>query len=218
MTTLYQRHRPETLTDVAGHKFAMRQLLTLDKTVGLVGNAIWIVGASGTGKTTIARILASMVSVPSTTTEIDAQDCSMEFLRDIEANAAVKPLFSQAFTVIINEAHGLSSKAVSRLQTLLEDEHVSKNYLFLFTTTNAGQRSLIDGKLDSVPFLSRCVQIELHANSDTADAMGDRLFEIAKAEGLCHSQINAGDCRELIVTCDCNMRAALQRLATGELL
>lgn len=218
MTTLYSKYRPSKLSDVVGQKFAMRKLLTLDKTTGLVGNAIWIVGKSGTGKTTIARILASMVSAPITTVEIDAQDCSMEFLRDIEANASHTPLFSQAYSVIVNEAHGLSAKAVSRLQTLLEDENVIKNYLFVFTTTHAGQRSLLDGKLDTVPFLSRCVTLEMECHRESAQAMADRIWYIGHQENLIGKHIRIGDVLDLVTVCECNMRMVLQRLATGEFI
>jgi len=216
MTTFYDRHRPKTLTEVCGHEKAMRKLITLHKTVGLQGQALWITGESGTGKTTIARIIAGIVADECTTYEVDAQDVSLETLRDWEHKAQFKPLFGGGYCFLVNEAHGLSSKVVSRLQTILEDERVNRNSTWLFTTTFKGEQRLFDSKFDACPFLSRVISLRLDLDENTKLAMAERLQTIARAENLDGKPLEAYI--DLFNRSDCNMRRALQSIACGEML
>ncbi len=59
--TLTEQYRPKTWADVVGQDKAIARIQALAKR-GLAGRAFWIAGASGTGKTTIARILAREVA------------------------------------------------------------------------------------------------------------------------------------------------------------
>ena len=63
--------------------------------------------------------------------------------------------------LIVNEAHGMSSKVVSRLQTVLEQGCVQKNSTWIFTTTFQGQKRLFDGVMDPCPFMSRAIELTL---------------------------------------------------------
>lgn len=216
MTTFYERHRPTRLEHVCGHAGVMRKIITLHKSVGLLGQALWLTGESGTGKTTIARIIASIVSDDCTTYEVDAQDVSMEMLRDWERMAQSKPLFGQGYCFVINEAHGLSTKVVSRLQTLLEDRQVQNNSTWIFTTTFKGEQRLFDSKMDACPFLSRVVSLRLDLDEHTTLAMAQRLQEVARKEELDGKPIQ--DYVQLLADCQCNMRSALQRIACGDML
>ena len=57
--TLYERERPASLDEIVGQSEAVAKIKRLvDQHWG--GRAWWISGASGTGKTTLARILAQM--------------------------------------------------------------------------------------------------------------------------------------------------------------
>jgi DNA polymerase III gamma/tau subunit len=59
---LTERYRPTTWADVVGQEKTVGRLTALAKRGALTGRAYWLSGQSGTGKTTIARLLASEVA------------------------------------------------------------------------------------------------------------------------------------------------------------
>ena len=61
MTALYEQYRPRTFDEVVGQDKAIGKVEALRKR-GLAGRAYWISGQSGTGKTTIARLIAAEVA------------------------------------------------------------------------------------------------------------------------------------------------------------
>lgn len=216
MTALYEQHRPKAFGEVCGHRGSIRRLHCLQKTCGLRGQVIWLTGESGTGKTTLARIIASHVSDDCTTEEVDAQDVSMELIREWERKCQGRPLFGDGYAFIVNEAHGLSAKAVSRLQTVLEDSRVQANSTWVFTTTNVGEQMLFDKRIDACPFLSRAVSIKLTLDKETAVAMAERLQSIARQHEVDGQPLGAYI--KLLTECKYNMRLALQKIASGEML
>jgi replication-associated recombination protein RarA len=183
---------------------------------GLLGQVFWLAGPSGTGKTTIARLIAAECADEFATEEVDAQDVTLDTLREWERRCSIRPLTGQGYAFIVNEAHGLSSRVVSRLQTVLEDRYVSKNSTWVFTTTLVGQKRLFDSKLDACPFLSRAVCLELEFTSAEAMAFANRVQQVAVTEGLDGKPLDAYV--QLILECKGNMRQALQRVASGEML
>lgn len=218
---LYEKYRPNEFSDVVGQPEAMKKLACVHKTCGIKSQVFWIVGESGTGKTTIGRIIAKAVADPLCVYEIDAQDLSLDTIREWERLCQVRPLcftpgVDGGYAFLINESHGLSNKAVSRLQTVLEDTNVQKNGTWVFTTTTAGQDRLFGDKFDACPFLSRAICIELKMNGDVMLAMARRLQEIALKEDVDGKPIE--DYCRLITECRGNMRQALQRIAAGEML
>ena len=216
MSSFYQKWQPETLSEVAGHASAKHKLQTLERTIGLQGQVFWITGQSGTGKNTIASVLAKQVSPEySCRCEVDAQDVSLDLLREWELKASRGSLFG-GFSFTVNEAHGLSSRAVSRLQTLLEDRDVQANSTWFFTTTFRGEAKLFDSRMDACPFLSRAIPVKLELDADTVQAMAERLQAIAVAESVDGRPLEAYV--DFLLECDCNMRLALQRIACGEML
>ena len=58
MKPLYEKYRPKTFAEVLGQDKIVKRLNILAQT-SLAGRAYWITGQSGTGKTTIAKIIAA---------------------------------------------------------------------------------------------------------------------------------------------------------------
>lgn len=71
---LSEEYRAHTWSDVVGQDKAIARIAALWQR-GLAGRAFWITGQSGTGKTTIARLICGEIADPTCIIEIDAGDC-----------------------------------------------------------------------------------------------------------------------------------------------
>ena len=210
---LYEKYRPRQWSEVVGQDKVVKQIDNVRKR-GLEGKVFWITGRSGCGKTTIARLIASDVADHFATEELNAIDVSMEVVRRWEKMCSYKPLGGKCYCFIINESHCLSSRVVSHLQTVLENETVQRNSTWLFTTTFKGQRKLFDGVDDAAPFLSRAIKLQLSSDVELAFAM--RVRDILKAEGM--NDIPLHVLADRLRKCECNMREVLQQIETEELV
>lgn len=209
MRTLAELYRPATWEQVIGQDKAVATLQRIIKR-GPGGRAYWITGQSGTGKTTIARLLAN--ELDDDYTELDASDATNGTLRDLEHTLQTYSLGKGGRAVIINEAHGLRRDSVRHLLVVLE--RLPDHACMIFTTTNEGTASFADGE-DADPFLSRCVRIKL-TNQGLATAFAERAKEIAEHEGLGGSPAKAYEA--LAKRCRNNMRAMLMEIDAGNLL
>jgi len=205
---LYETHRPTNFSDIVGQERACTVLSRLS----LGGRAYWITGSSGTGKTTIARIIASKVAADWATYETDGERLGMAELTEMEAGCRFRPL-GKGIAWIVDEAHRLKPAVIARLLTILE--RLPEWVTVVFTTTSEAQESLFEGKLDSAPLLSRCLPIRL-ARRGLKKPFAARCREIAIGAGLDGKPV--AEYEKLAVKCHNNLRAMLQEVEMGGML
>jgi replication-associated recombination protein RarA len=215
MKALYEQYRPKTWADLVGQD-KLRQTVDVLRKRGLVGRVFWITGDSGTGKTTVARLIANEIADDYAIIEIDAQDLSMDAAREFERMCQFRPLGKGCHVFIVNEAHGLSQKVVSRLLTVLEQPNVQKTSTWIFTTTFQGNQRLLDASFDSNPFLSRAVELTLEHGDPVVLAFALRSRQIAQAEQLDGRPLD--EYVRLVRSCKCNMRSVIQHIEAGEMI
>jgi replication-associated recombination protein RarA len=211
--TLFEKYRPRTLDHVIGQPKAVATIGQIEsRSIG--GRAFWISGASGIGKTTLARIIAGMIADLFFVTEYDSADqfTQSEFDR-MAQSIHLHALGKGGRAWIVNEAHGLRRALVRQLLGILE--RLPGHCVVIFTTTRDGEQSLFDDQIDAHPLLSRCVLLP-RTNQGLAQAFAKRAREIAETEGL-NDKPHAAYLR-LVQRCHNNMRAVLQAVESGEML
>jgi DNA polymerase III subunit gamma/tau len=155
--SLYRRHRPRTFADVVGQEHVVR---TLENAVnqGKVHHAYLFVGSRGTGKTSMAKILAACLNCadgPTTTpcghcdscvaiqnaTSLDviemdaASNNSVDDIRDLREKVAYAPVSGRHKVYILDEAHMLSQQAWNAFLKTLEEP--PPRTIFVLATTEA---------------------------------------------------------------------------------
>ncbi len=207
---LYEKHRPLTLDAVAGHATQLRGLQLVTTRPGWDRDSIWLQGPSGTGKTTIANILASRVCEDDFDIEhIKGVDCDVERVRDIQHMFSLAARSQSGWRAcIVDEAHAMTPRAVQAWLTALEP--LPRRRLVLFTSTEPLAVDLF-GNFTG-PLSSRCKIVELKA---CPTEFAEHIKRIAEAEGLGGKPLEAY--RTLVAACKCNLRAALQRIESGDM-
>ena len=155
--SLYRRHRPRTFADVVGQEHVVRTLRNAVEQ-GQVHHAYLFVGSRGTGKTSMAKILAaclncvnapttspcgvcdSCVSIASATSldviEMDAaSNNSVDDIRDLRERVAYAPVSGRHKVYILDEAHMLSPQAWNAFLKTLEEP--PPRTIFVLATTEA---------------------------------------------------------------------------------
>lgn len=131
---LYRTYRPSTFAEVTGQDRVVSVLQAAIKK-GTVAHAYLFSGTRGTGKTSIARILARELGVADVDVyEIDAAShTSVDDVREIREGVPLMPFESPYKVYIIDEAHMLSKAAWNALLKTLEEPPA--HVIFVFATT-----------------------------------------------------------------------------------
>lgn len=209
---LVDQYRPRSWSEVIGQPKAIAKIDAL-RPRGLGGRAYFITGASGTGKTTIAKILAAEVAADWSTVEVDASTLTPTEIVDLERMGRGRAIDGSGWAFIVNEAHAIRKPSIRALLDVLE--RLPDYVVWIFTTTVEGAQGMFEDCDDSHPLLSRCSLIPL-ARRDLAKPFAARAREIAQAEKLDGQPIERYI--RLLQDCGNNMREALQRIESGEMV
>ena len=214
---LHDKYRPNDWTDLVGQDKAVAIARRIIERPGFDRGAFFIDCAgsnnSGTGKSSLASVIASTLADPFFITQIPGAKLDKAAVADIERTAylcswsADKP-----YRVwIVNEAHAVTQGAVDLLLTFLET--LPRHCVVILTTTRQPDAELFG--TDNGPLYSRCHCLRL-TNQGLAEPFARRVKSIAQAEGLDGQPIEKY--LALIRDCKNNMRRALQRIEAGEML
>jgi DNA polymerase-3 subunit gamma/tau len=216
---LTEKYRPASWSEVVGQDKIVGRIRALLARRALAGRAYFISGASGTGKTTIARLIAAEIAVEWDIEEHDAGMLSVAKIADIERTLQYAGGIGRkegdtrnGRAVIINEAHGLRKDVIRQLLVTLE--RIPAHVVWIFTTTTEGQEVLFEDCPDASPLLSRCLPLSL-ARRDLAQAFAERAKLIAEKEGLDGQPLEKYLRR--VKERHNNLRAVLQDIEAGEM-
>ncbi|MGD8889507.1 MAG: DNA polymerase III subunit gamma/tau [Desulfobacterales bacterium] len=152
---LARKYRPQTFDQVV-EQTHITQTLSNAISSGRVAHAILFSGPRGTGKTTVARILAKALNCKEAPTPVPCNDCrscveittghavdvfeidgasnnSVDQIRDLRDNIKYMPAHSPYKIYIIDEVHMLSMAAFNALLKTLEEP--PPHVMFMFATT-----------------------------------------------------------------------------------
>lgn len=207
---LIDKYKPRTLDEMIGQDKAIARLRRLIEREGFTGDAFWIVGPSGTGKTTLAEIIARRFASEIDITELDGEACTIDAVRQATGTMHYAAMGGGFRVWIVNEAQAMTPRAVQAWLTALD--RLPPRVIVIFTTTE--DSADLFGQFDG-PFRSKCKTIDF-TNQGLAKPYAVRAREIAQAEGMDGKP--EADYVKLVQRCKNNMRAVLQAIEAGEML
>jgi len=155
--SLYRRHRPRTFEQVVGQEHIVRTLRNAIE-LGKVHHAYLFVGSRGTGKTSMAKLLACALNADGgpavqwdtespvaraimngtsmDVVEMDAaSNNSVDDIRELRENVALAPMGGGSRVYILDEAHMLTQAAWNAFLKTLEEP--PPHVVFVLATTEA---------------------------------------------------------------------------------
>lgn len=144
---LYRKHRPTEWADVEGQKDVV---FSLQKHVAnnTLPRVLMFVGPSGTGKTTLARIIAAKtgcaVDFPGNCIEINCADVrGIDSVRSISDMLAIRPMTGKLRVWILDEVMQLPKITQNAFLKVLEDVPSHARFILCTTTTDTLQKTLL---------------------------------------------------------------------------
>lgn len=218
-TALYRKFRPSRFEEVKGQEHIVTTLQNQIR-ADRIGHAYLFCGTRGTGKTTIAKILARAVNcehpvegspcgecasckaiaagTSMNVIEIDAaSNNGVDNIREIVEEVSYSPAEGRFKVYIIDEVHMLSIGAFNALLKTLEEP--PSYVIFILATTEVHKIP--------ITILSRCQRYDFRRI--TIDTITDRLRELMEKEGV---QVEEKALRYVAKTADGSMRDALSLL------
>lgn len=205
-TALYRKFRPDNFADVKGQDHIVTTLTNQIKH-NRIGHAYLFCGTRGTGKTTVAKILAKAVNCEHPVNGSPCNECAMckaiqagtamnvieidaasnngvDNIREIREEVSYRPTEGKYKVYIIDEVHMLSSGAFNALLKTLEEP--PENVIFILATTE------VHKVLDTIK--SRCQRFDFRrittedivkhlryiSDEEKINISDDALFTIAK--------------------------------------
>ena len=218
-TALYRKFRPDTFEDVKGQDHIVTTLKNQIR-ADRIGHAFLFCGTRGTGKTTVAKILAKAVNCEQpvdgspcnecptcraiqagtsmNVIEIDAaSNNGVDNIREIREEVTYRPTQGKYKVYIIDEVHMLSAGAFNALLKTLEEP--PSYVIFILATTESHKIP--------VTIQSRCQRYDFHRIS--IDTIAGRLRELMEKE---HIPVEEKALRYVAKAGDGSMRDALSLL------
>lgn len=169
---LYRKYRPQNFAEVLGQDHIVAVLKEAAKN-GSISHAYLFSGSRGTGKTSVARILAREIGCsPEDIYEIDAaSNRRIEDVREIREAVHVLPMNSPYKVYIVDEVHMMTKEAFNALLKTLEEP--PKHVIFILATT----------EVEKLPetVVSRCQSFSFKKPSHKM--LKEMSVQIAKKEG-----------------------------------
>lgn len=172
-TALYRKYRPQNFKEVLGQDHIVKVLQSSIE-LGKIAHAYIFSGSRGTGKTSVARILAHEIGTSANDiTEIDAaSNTGVDNIRDLNESVNTLPFESKYKVYILDEAHMLSKGAWNALLKTLEEPPA--HVIFIMATT----------EFEKIPetVVSRCQTFSF--KKPTQKVLKEVVLAIAKKEGF----------------------------------
>ena len=216
---LYRKYRPSNFDEVVGQKVIVKTLKNAIK-YDRLSHAYLFCGPRGTGKTSIAKILAKTINCTNLQDYLPCNECEnclqynnkqsvdiieidaasnngVDEIRELRDKVGLVPSFGKYKIYIIDEVHMLTTSAFNALLKTLEEP--PKHVIFILATTEPFKIP--------ITILSRCQRFDFKKIS--VDDIVSRLRAIADAENI---KIKDEILKEIAILSDGEMRDSINLL------